>query len=120
MSVGLKGAFDGLSHVRAARDAARDAAHKVAQLAPRLTMDSNLPQIGVNDIPPALFKSFFDLQGECEKEGPMDYHKYAQRLWKNTIGKLKLGMPPEGAVFEAFEADLIVGLHRIDMANNLS
>lgn len=63
------------------------------------------------DMPAELVKRFFELQVECEQTGAMNYREYARRLWQEKFGEV----PPSGPVFDSFEADLITGLHDIDM-----
>lgn len=69
-------------------------------------------QNNASQIPKGVFDYFFRLQGDIEKEGAMDYHNYATRMWKQLSGN-------EGAstdeAFSIFERSLITGLHSIDM-----
>ncbi len=72
---------------------------------------------GVTNVDPKLFKYFFDLQSKVEKDvAPedkgMDYHVYAQRMWRDLIGEIT----PENQEFVTqFENELIARLHKIDM-----
>lgn len=68
-------------------------------------------------IDPALFKYFFDLQVNLEKEREsggenMNYHTYARRMWEKLIGDIN---PQNEEFFHQFENTMILGLHKIDM-----
>lgn len=63
-------------------------------------------------VPQELFDYFFELQLELENEGPMDYHEYARRMWRQFMGEAQ---GTEG--FNQFEKMMIVGLHTIDMSD---
>jgi hypothetical protein len=58
-----------------------------------------------------VFDYFFRLQEEVEKEGGMDYRKYAEKLWKNVVAE----KVEDKEAFEQFENQIIHGLHKIDM-----
>lgn len=60
-----------------------------------------------------LFTYIFDLQARCEKTGTMNYHTYADMMWREL-----LGADPDHApdLYKQFEADLIAGLQDIDMS----
>ncbi len=58
------------------------------------------------------FGYFFELQVAIESEGEMDYRKFANRAWKETLQR----DPSENhEEFRVFENNMISGLHRIPM-----
>lgn len=59
-----------------------------------------------------LYKNIFALQEQIEKEGGMDYRKYAQRFWGKMTGD---DASVNSKLFRIFESDLIRGLHDIPM-----
>jgi len=64
-------------------------------------------------VPHEVFEYFFTLQVQVEKEGPMDYHKYAKKLWNTFTGE----EPTDDMHgFKQFEKRMIFGLHHINMA----
>ncbi len=62
-------------------------------------------------IPDEIFDFFFDLQKQIESEGKMDYYEYARRLWRHFFPGRKM----EGQIYDQFQSELIIGLHRIEM-----
>ncbi len=70
----------------------------------------------VSDVPPGLVKYIFDLQGRVEKEGRMDYHRYAELMWQEILQQDSMNTPE---AFEVFEKSLIAGLHQIDMRQHV-
>ncbi|MBI2337767.1 hypothetical protein HYU95_01155 [Candidatus Daviesbacteria bacterium] len=68
-------------------------------------------------INPGLYKYFFDTQVAAEKQGAMDYRKYAARVWQDLV--VAVEEQPQtfenDPAFRRFEANLILGLQDIDM-----
>ncbi|MBI4281435.1 hypothetical protein HY625_01300 [Candidatus Uhrbacteria bacterium] len=65
-----------------------------------------------SEVPEDIFKLFFDVQGDIEKTGEMDYRTYAKNLWQRAFGEAQ---STESEVYQQFEANLIRGLHDIPM-----
>jgi|GEM_PF-1545186 len=74
------------------------------------------PSIEPVEPSPDLSKYFFELQSEVEKEGDMDYNKYATRLWK----KFMQTEQTDSVGFDNFRGQMITGLHGIDMSKMLA
>lgn len=64
-------------------------------------------------VPRNVFKEFFKLQSQVEKEGNMDYHAYANLLWNNMLGNAEAESDQQAR--SIFENAMITGLHSIDM-----
>ena len=70
-----------------------------------------------DQIPPLtneLSSYFFTLQSDVERDGFMDYHEYAKRLWVNVFGG-NSDEEKSDEEFSFFENRMISGLHSIDM-----
>ena len=74
------------------------------------------PSIEPVEPSPDLSKYFFELQSEVEKEGDMDYNKYATRLWE----KFMENEQTDSVGFDNFEGQMITGLHGIEMSEMLA
>ena len=74
------------------------------------------PSIEPVEPSPDLSKYFFELQSEVEKEGDMDYNKYATRLWE----KFMENEQTDSVGFDNFRGQMITGLHGIDMSKMLA
>ncbi len=88
------------------REASLHAKHSLQGLSPEVGVQ------GVLTLPvsPEMHDYTFQLQSQVEKEGDMDYHKYAAEMWGHVTGE-KDG----GDGFSAFESAMIRGLHGINM-----
>ncbi len=79
------------------------------------------PSVAERPIDKPLFDYFFKVQSAIEKEGRMDYHRYAARLWQElVVGSAE--QPVDLAAnyqFKRFEGNLILGLHNIDMRQHI-
>jgi hypothetical protein len=89
-----------------------EAAARAAGLRKGLPEQSQVTHEAGVQVPKEVFDLFFQIQGECEKTGEMNYHMYAQKLWDRAFAAKG---PATGPVFEQFEADLIRGMHDIQM-----
>lgn len=76
----------------------------------RLRSDAALVATNGLPVPPEAFDYIFKLQVEVEKEGSMDYRKYAGKMWDRLARK-----QPDDHGFPHFESAMIRGLHDIDM-----
>lgn len=63
-------------------------------------------------VPQDVFSYLFGLQVQIEQEGAMDYHKYADKMWKELAGD----RISQDQGFRQFEGLMISGLHNIDMS----
>lgn len=78
------------------------------------------PPVQERPIDKTLFDYFFRVQSEIEKQGRMDYHRYATRLWQEVVeGGVETPNLASDPQFRRFEGNLILGLHDIDMRQHV-
>src|SRR3989344_5561445 len=94
-------------------EAGRDARAKREEIVGPSVSDASEPSRGVEiDRNSQVYKLIFELQGEIEKEGGMNYQEYARRFWHKVAGN---DASVDGDPFHIFERNLIGGLHDIPM-----
>ena len=59
-----------------------------------------------------IYKRIFELQGEIERHGPMDYRKYAKLFWREATGS---DADEGNKNFQVFERNFIANMHDIPM-----
>lgn len=83
-----------------------------------MTVEPYLPQ-QERPIDKPLFDYFFKAQSTVEKEGKMDYHRYAERLWQELVLGAEIPDTENDKQFRRFEGNLVLGLHNIDMKQHI-
>lgn len=61
-----------------------------------------------------IYNYIFQLQIAREKTGRMDHRQFAEKMWEELLGG-----NTEDETFKQFEADLVTGLHAIDMREHV-